>query len=1164
MDAMPSDSFEWLGPAEAVLKRPDMFVGPAEPREESELLFQEDENVVQYTEWTQSPILRKIFDEVFVNAIDAASRDESLRKITVTFELGLITIENDGRGIPVKLFKDSGRFIPEVIFSELNAGSNFEDSGKRLAGGRNGVGVVCANVWSTEFSIQIQDSDSQSNFSQNFSNNMRDRSVPEVKEKNGKRRGSVSVSFRPDYTRLGIDPVADASLLSQLFRTRCREGAVCVRPGVAIFYNGAKLPDSVQEYAMVIMGCKDKVKDLVKDEVGTQGSAHMSVIYSRRSVHSPECVAFVNGIKCSLGTHVRQVMDKICKAAQSKATGDLHVRPQTVRDIMGVVITCRIPDPAFTSQSKESLSTPAKSFGFIYDTLGTRAVTKLQRMGIFDDIFQRETDRDIAATVRKTQVPKCKDVLIDKYDPAIMCRSDPMSCTLILTEGDSAKELAVAGLSVLGRDHYGIFPLRGVLLNVRNVPLKKSLENKEIANMLRILNVAPGRPSEGLRYGRLAIMSDQDLDGAHIAALIINCIHYLVPDLLIARPDFLCRIVTPLLRATHSRTGEVLSFFSQQELDVWLQLPGRQQYKLKYYKGLGTNSALEAKEIFSDLERHTVTLEPTENTGKVVSKFFDESKVSERKQMLTEDYDAKLCVDYSASTVGIDAFLEKEVVHFSQYHVRRAIASAIDGLTPARRKVLFYFLSMPSGKEYKVAQAAAGVAQKTSYHHGEVSLVECIVGSAQDHVGTNNVALLEPLGQFGSRHVKPSTHAAARYIFTRAAPIARALFPNEDLPVLVYAMEEGDAVEPRHYVPVLPVVLLNGATGIGTGFSTCVPSFSLKSLAVAARSMMKGEPLQPLIPQFEGFQGSVEVTSKGVLTKGSFDREDDYTIIVTELPVGRWTESLLSELKGTADGGKDSSHVTNRALRNLPPVVSVANLSTDTRVMVRVTFSEIITDKTDEELASAFRLSTTIPSTFMYLFGEDEVLIRFEDYADIIKAHGKARLELYSLRRAHQLREMATRAATQKQKATFIRHIINGEIQLKGQSEAELVTQLLELGLEALSSSPGSSPGYEHLLSMSFRVATAEHIAKIELEVLKQLSALEKLEKQTPSDLWEEDLLRVEEAHIVYMKDHTARHADGPAPRRGANKSTGTNINVTKKRKAAEPNAAKAKKAAKK
>lgn len=1110
-------AFEWLGPAEAVLKRPDMYVGSIEPQDEQELLFEEPagDDALVFTSWTMSPIFRKIFDEVFVNALDAATRDESLRRIDVAFDMttGEIAVENDGRGIPVLPFKSTGRTIPEVVFSELNAGSNFEDVGKRLGGGRNGVGVVCANVWSTRFVVEVHDPEQQLKFTQRFEHNMKTRSAPQV-QKTTKRRGSVAVSFVPDYQRLGIDLQRDAPLLRKCLVTRCREGAVCVRRGVSVFFGGTKIPDSVAQYAAAILGTP--AQELVKDEAGSPASACLTVVFGRRqrAQEGSGALGFVNGVRCCQGTHIRHVTDKLVRAAQAKIKDVAHVRPQTVKEVIGVVVVARIPDPAFSGQAKEALTTAAKSFGFCYEELSARAVSKLQKQGLFDEIARRETARDIASSVRKTQVPRSKDVLIDKYDAAIECRTNPQECTLILTEGDSAKALVVAGLTVVGRERFGVFPLRGVPLNVRNVPMKKCLDNKEISNVLKILNLAPGRSLEGLRYGRIAIMSDQDLDGSHIAALIINFVHCLLPGILDQKPDFLCRIVTPLLRATHQRTGDVRSFFCQQELDAWLETPESKSgaYKLKYYKGLGTNSAAEAKAIFSKLEEHTVTLAPSERTDDLVMRFFDESRVAERKQMLTADYDPKRCVDYSQRKVAIDRFLEDEVVHFSQYHVRRALASAIDGLTPARRKVLFYFLGAGGAKEVRVAQAAAGVSQKTCYHHGEASLVECIVGVAQDHVGTNNVALLEPIGQFGSRHDKPSVHAAARYIYTKVAPIAKCLFPAEDNAVLTHLEEEGTQVEPAHYVPVLPVVLLNGAAGIGTGFSTSVPCFSLQSLCAAARAIIAGAAdVPPLVPHNEGFKGRLEITAKGVQSTGTFEREDDTTLVVTELPIGRWTESFMTELKESGGAGATSSKV-------LPPPASVQNLSTDTAVRVRIAFTEPISGLSDEQIASALKLSTSVSSTHMYLFDHNGKLKKYGSFAEIVREHAAARLDLYDKRKAYMLAELQRKCHALAQKIKFVKLVVDGVLVFRGQDEAQITQELRDV--HAFEENM-----LDQLMDMPFRSCTAAQITKLQAEEAKCREAAAALEAKTRGDLWEEDIAQVERAHADYLAQHRKRYA---------------------------------------
>lgn len=1116
------ENFEWLGPAEAVLRRPDMFVGSSEPRDEAECLFQEDGTTVALTHWHMSPILLKIFDEVFVNALDAGVRDDTVRHVLVTLaEDGRITVENDGRGIPIVLFQDTGLYIPEVVFSKLNAGSNFQDSGTRLAGGRNGVGVVCANVWSSHFDVNLVDGERKLSYAQSFTGNMRERTTPVIASARS-RKGRVSVSFLPDYDRLGVDLQTTLPLLRRLLHTRCREGALCARAGLKVWFDGSEMDRNLAAYAATLFGSSD----VVLDEAGSSAGPEMRLALVRRgNLETPDCVGFVNGLRCSQGAHVRLVQERLIRALQAKAPATVKLRPQTVREVLGLVVVCRIPDPAFTSQSKETLSTQARKFGFTYEVVSQKCFSRLQRLGLVEEVIKRENDRDLASSLRKTQVSKSREVLIDKYDPALLCRNEPMNCTLILTEGDSAKALAVAGLSVVGREMFGIFPLRGVLLNVRNVPVKKALDNKEIANVLKILNVVPGGSIDGLRYGSVAIMSDQDLDGAHIAGLIINCIHHLLPKLLETRPNFIRRIVTPLLRATHKQSGEQHCFFSQQELDTWFAGVDRSRYVLKYYKGLGTSTSREAKELFAQLDRHTVVLEPTEGSCQAIRHFFDEAHVAERKKMLTDDYDPTVCVEW-IGTVGIDTFLRKEMVHFSHYHVHRTLPSAIDGLTPARRKALFYFLGQKAGKELRVAQAAAGVAQHTCYHHGEASLVETIVSMAQDHQGTNNVALLEALGQFGSRHDKPSTHAAARYIYTRASPIARALFPSEDAPVLEYAEEEGETVEPICYVPVLPVVLLNGASGIGTGFSTSVPCFSLPSLCAASRACMRNEEVIPAVEaHYEGFQGTVRIIEKGVQTVGSFEREDDYTLVVTELPIGRWTEVFLGELKN-ADSTNATASSSGRKGGALLPVVEVANLSTESKVRVRVRFAEPIANKTDEAISSMLRLSTTISSTFMYLFDAEGKLRRYENYEEIVQHHAKARLNLYRLRREHQLRDLSAKLNALQQRVEFIEMIIDGRIQLRGQSRVELLSQLGELKLRRLSPKDDAPEGYENLLSVSFGTATAEQIQKLKAEAEKQQALIVELQGKTSADLWEKEIAEVEAAHKVYVAALKARQDD--------------------------------------
>lgn len=1125
---MDAKDFDWLTGREAVLHRPDAYVGPNDPEEATGLLRQPDDSF-QTAAWCLSPIFLKIFDEVVVNAMDAATRDETQRYIHVTWCGGNITVENDGAGIPVKLFKDTQRYIPSVIFSELSAGSNFDDDRERFVGGRNGVGVSCCNIWSKNFRVDV--SDATASFSQAFSDNMSVSEEPKITEKPG-RHGYVRVVYHPDYERMGIDAAASASLLSSLLLTRTAEVAVCVRPGTAVTFNGAKLSAKPLDLAKQLFGGSETCcVELGRAQTGAGGQ----LVLCRRAEEGAcsEDVGFVNGVRCGNGTHMAYLRDKIYKAVvelAKKRRCEAHIRPQTVREVVAMVAVVRVANPHFSSQSKDTLTTPSRSFGWSLDVTPAFLV-KFGRLGVVDEIVRREADRELASSLKKT-APRSRDILIDKYDPALDCRKDPGSCTLILCEGDSAKALCVAGLSVIGRSKYGVFPLKGVPLNVRNCSsVKKILENAEASALLKILNIQPGASSfETLRYARLAVMSDQDLDGSHICGLILNFILHLFPKLLDEHPDFLQRIVTPLIRVTQRRSGLVTSFYSMREFDEWKEGQNLSAYSIKYLKGLGTNSTAEAKEIFRNLEQNIVRFTRTEDTEDTLRTFFDESLVAKRKELL-EQYSPDAAPEYGEGrTLTIDRFLLSDLIHFSMHSVHRAI-SAVDGLTPSRRKVLFYFLAQKPNAEIKVAQAAAGVAQMTMYLHGEVSLQETIVSMAQGHVGTNNVPLLEGLGQFGSRLHKPSTHAAPRYIFSRASALARVLFPAADEPVLRYREEEGVRVEPEIYAnAVLPLVLINGCSGIGTGYSTRVPCFGLVSVAACCRALMKegvDAELPALEPYYEGFEGSLEVTDRGVITRGAFERVDDHTIVVTELPVGRWTEPFLTDVRAMADAKRKPGQ---------PAVADVLNESTDTAAKIRITFVDSIADRTDQDLMVTLKLCTAQHATFMYLFDSGYRLRLFAAYHDIVREHARMRLDLYEKRKAHLLAELQRRIDLLNNRRRFVALLVSGELRVLGVRRSDLEARLLELGLGDV----------EHLLAMSLAACTLESMERLDAEANQARERLEVVSRQTAVDMWELDLLEVEKGYAAYQDAmRSVRESD----RRESEEKSGVDASGGKARK---------------
>jgi DNA topoisomerase-2 len=356
--------------------------------------------------------------------------------------------------------------------------------------------------------------------------------------------------------------------------------------------------------------------------------------------------------------------------------------------------------------------------------------------------------------------------------------------------------------------------------------------------------------------------------------------------------------------------------------------------------------------------------------------------------------------------------------------------------------------------------------------------------------------------------------------------VARALFPEEDEEVLRYREEEGEAIEPFNYVPVLPLALVNGVCGIATGFATSVPCFSVASVVACCRAAAAGAELPELRPHYEGFVGELLLTERGVTTRGVFERRDARTVVVRELPVGRWTDPWLNELK---EGGGDKAKFQ---------VVGVVNQSSEVTVNVEVTFAEDVSAVEDERLTAFLKLSSNVAASFMYLHDASYSLRLFKTYHDIVRCHAEERLRLFDVRKAHQLEKLRRRIQVAEAKAAYIGFVVAGRVPF-GRKKAELEHVLEELGLQRLGGSGGEAEeepaagGYGHLLGMQFASCTEENILKLRAEVAALWEALDELRAKSPARLWEEALVRFEEAYAAYLVQRRERRGDVEAPEGG-------------------------------
>lgn len=315
---------------------------------------------------------------------------------------------------------------------------------------------------------------------------------------------------------------------------------------------------------------------------------------------------------------------------------------------------------------------------------------------------------------------------------------------------------------------------------------------------------------------------------------------------------------------------------------------------VKYYKGLGTSTSKEAKEYFSDMKRHRILFGYSNMRDDLAiqlafsKKFVDERKdwltryMQDRKVRRVNHQDENYLYQKDTKKITFSDFVNKELVLFSNLDNERSIPCVVDGFKPGQRKVLYSCFKRNLVKELKVAQLAGSVAELSAYHHGEASLMSTIINLAQNYVGSNNINLLLPIGQFGTRLHGGKDAASPRYIFTALSPLTRLLFNAKDDPLFNYLNDDGLKVEPEWYCPIIPTVLVNGAEGIGTGWSTKIPNYNPREIIQNLKRMIKGQDPLPMEPFYKNFRGKIEqLDDVRVLINGKIAVIEDNTIEIT-------------------------------------------------------------------------------------------------------------------------------------------------------------------------------------------------------------------------------------------------------------------------------------------
>ncbi|BCS83056.1 DNA topoisomerase 2 [Cotonvirus japonicus] len=1226
---------------EHILHSPDTYIGSIEDTTCKMWVYNDDADETSpkiiHKEITYVPGFYKIYDEVLVNAADHNTRCKSCDKIKVSInqKTGEISVWNNGDGIDVVEHKEHKIMIPTMIFGQLLTSSNYDKTEKKVVGGKNGFGAKLANIYSTEFIIETIDTTRGKSFYQKFTNNMYDQEKPIIKSTKTK-TSYTNITFKPDFKKFGLKGITDD--IMSLFKKRVYDLAMTTT--AKIWFNDELIAqNNFTKYIDLYFPEGSEHKKAI--DITTNERWKVCAVYDPTDQLEHQNISFVNSICTSRGgTHVNQVTGQIVdqlKDAVVKKLKDIQIKPTMIKENLIFFIVSTIENPDFDTQTKEYLTTKTSKFGSKFDVTDI-FVKKIIKTGVLDQIILNAKAK-AEANLNKTDGKGNGPVRFEKLYGAHKAGTKyGHLCTLILTEGDSAKSFAMSGLNVVGRDYYGVFPLKGKLLNVRDESPVKIANNEEITAIKKIIGLEQGKvykSLEGLKYGSIMILTDQDVDGYHIKGLVMNFIHHFWPSL-IKYEGFIQSFSTPLLKATKGKgknNKQVVEFTNQQSFEEWkAENNDGKGWSIKYYKGLGTSTSAEAQDNFEKLEEKRVkyfwqpkkiiddesdksdksakSSKPksvSKTKGKISSNFIDEESdlVSEiyipKKKDISEDalilafdknraddrkiwvntFDPTNYIDDSDKRISYYDFIHKELIAFSVENVARAVPSIMDGFKPSQRKV--FYGSIEEGlyrEEIRVADLTGAVSKRTKYHHGDKSLADTIIGMAQNYVGSNNINLLMPNGGFGTRLCGGKDNASPRYIHTQLYELCKHIFIDDDFDVLQLQHEDGKMIEPIFYAPVIPMILVNGSVGIGTGFSTVIPPCNPRDIIDNLKRLFIGQKFKTMKPWYRHFTGSIEkIENNKYISRAKYEIIGTDTIHITDLPVGVWTDNykvfldnLINEgttkrLENKRDekakkitkeskknsktetGGsktsvrkntrnkksakflanKSKNSVTAKVAKTNPVAQYIKNYTedcTDVRVSFTITFhpgslNKLIKNGT---LDKGLKLVTSLNLTNMHLFNEHGKIKKYDSYNEILTNYANVRLELYQTRKDYLLGKWKKEMEILKWKVKFIEHVIDEKIIIfkagKSKKKEDVLKSLEEHKFPKFMIGAEKTPSYNYITSTGLFNLTLEEVEKLKQLLADKKKELAILEAKSPQDLWEEELDKFIVAYDKWEKEN--------------------------------------------
>jgi len=1202
--AMTAGDYDKLSQREHILLRPGMYIGSTAAEDTEEWVYNRNAKQVEKRTLTLPEAVKRCFYEAISNASDAVIRSRERgfdpKEIAVTMDDQTITITNYGCPIPVVKHEKENKWVPEMIFSDFLSSSNYNPKKVRSGIGLNGLGIKLVSVFSKTFTVSLEDHVNHLSYVQTFRENLLHVDAPTVKPFKGT-SSSVEVRYTLDFAYFGIAGYTEDD--KDLFARFAMDYSLSCT--VATRFNDLSFPvQTLASMATLYFGetaLTNAISYTGKTEVTVQGTdAHgrkspakthrVSTPVEFCMMDTPfegQVIAFVNGMMVCAGVHVdalyRAVAERVLPTINQDLNGKPMLSARDVRQHTSLLMVCTLPDPAFKSQVKSQLASPEPTY-----TLPASLFAPLKKWELMDrlkNILEQKETTQLA----KTDGKKRTHISVPGYTTCNWAGGKKSTqCVLCITEGNSAETYGVKGRAQVenGIDKLGLFRLRGKLLNVMNAKLADVAKNREVQGLKEVIGLREGvdytddENYKRLRYGKVRIMTDADNDGKHIACLVINYFYFFYPSLL--NRGFLEVLLTPILRVWkghedcyNTKVKHRFKFYSNGEFLLWKEKTADADSKAwyyNYYKGLATSTDLDIKDDYKATKTFQITTDDT--THDRLRMAFNDQLAHQRKEWM-QQWNAALEIPEEPS-VSISTYIDRALIHYAVVSVQRNIPSFMDGLKEGQRKVICACLKKWTSNctdVVRVSQLQSYTAEQMNYHYGEAALNDTITAMAQDFVGTNNLRYFEQHGQFGTR-LKGGVDKNAgspRYIKVRPEKWLREVFRPEDDALLLYIEDEGSIQEPEFYLPIFPMWLVNGASGISTGWSSFMPNHNPLDGCAWLEAKLTGKALPVLKPWYRGFKGklSIKLNKKkqapvasapalplpedpseihhvahdhadglgdgddagddaevSLITEGTYTAELHKGIHITELPIGRWTEGYDKWLEDLLDPkckcakGTPSYGMPTDTVATCCSSCKTAGMVAKDKVKPLITEKRMCSadpDTVDIFVAGfsnpsnkALRLRKSLGLTNMVLLDERRLPTKGESATAWLERFYAWRLPFYAKRKEMLLRVLKLDAEEAEAKRAFVAAVVSGTLVVVKQTKEQVVARCKELSLQ---------PRY---LSLPITQLTQDDITELEKKAQTLKDKYTDLAARTPESLWVDDLhsfVAVYKKTIVIKKD---------------------------------------------